>query len=765
MAYLEMKTGETYRLTFHNYEARYDLMARLRSGTLVFKNQKTGRLKKVGEEVFETMRITGGAVRLRFRSPTSDLPAECLGPDWRVDPDDPGLTQRERKDAKRAAKKVERARTILFYLLKWDARPDIKDSETPVTRLINECKEEAIAAGHHWVLSYSTLHRASKLGSPGDRSLTLLMSAYGVHDPAKRYPPFVLEGRDVAIDYFYSAATVGQDDGIARFFEIFDNAVARLNAAGLKPPKRLNRATVRRWILDADTYERHERKWGKEDADRKFHGTRPSIDAEFALQYVMIDHTLCDHWAIIVDQDGNEIFRARPWIVAAVDVYSEMILSLILTLEPPSLITVAACLKQILRPKGFLFDRYGDYKGSTSCWGTPFYLIVDNAWESAGVSFQTSCESIGIRVKWAPVRTGEYKTFVEHLFHVLNKQVWHKSKGGVPKKPHVMSRLRLKPRAETERTIPELEALAWDYIVTIRHMDDCKRRNMPRAKAWTSSLQKVKRHMLDDMTAVDSQFGQVVTATLTREGVRTGGHRFHSYAGTSSLLDSLVRHAAPRKQSRDPLSTANIDIHVVKDLTDCSFVNIWDFVRKDYVKLPNVDERFTQGLSWNTAKLIKDFSGSNGLPFETDEEKMAARAAFSRKLDREIPVLPFREARRAVRTKLREIGRVPGEIVEAYAKSTVVGMAPTDVPMEFAGRLQAGDRIPPSGIRRGRPRKSSRARKQKAMASPSENIQDAVNAVRRPLPETTPSTQPDQRDLFEIEDPQAYLARLAEDLE
>ncbi|TDK39254.1 hypothetical protein E2F50_03785 [Rhizobium deserti] len=766
MSQLPMQPGQTFRIRSKaaGEGAIFDFKERLRSGRLVFVNQTTGRTRTIDENEFELMRGVGNAALLRYRFASDQRPREHIEPAMLADPNNQKLTNKQRAAAEAASVKYEKARAVLFFIRKWDEAPEVADSRRPVEALTRRFRNEAAAQGITWLPSYSTLHRARRIGQPGQRTLAMYLGDHGVHDPEKRYPPFVLEAKQAAIDFYWSERGVEQLDAISRFFELFDIGVRKLVAAGLKPPKRVDRTTVRLWILKAETYERHCKKYGRPSADRQFHGSSPSIDAEHALQYVMIDHTRCDQWAIVLDEDGNEIFRERPWIVAAVDVYSELVLSLILTLEPPSLTTVTACLKQVMKPKNFLLERYGEYKGATTGWGAPFYLVVDNGWENVGKSFQTGCESLGIRVKWAPVKTGEYKTFVEHLFHVLNKQVWHKGDGAVPFKPSEMSALQLKPREEATRTVAELEALGWDYLVTRHNLEDCRRRRMARARAWSKSLEKVGRNILDDVSALDRALGAVDSASLTRDGVLVDGHRFHDAALTGRLLDSLVRHAPPSRQPRSRLRGATIPVQVVKDPTDCSFVNVWDFAAKEYVRLPNVDRRFSSGLSWHGAGLIKDFARKVNAAFHSDEEKLAARSAFTHKLSGDIAVLPFAEQRKAVRIRQRELERAPGDIVEAYAEPSPMGMSTAELPNGMAAVLQAGNRIPSKGVRRGRPKKAGKTQRSDLRAAhPKAGVAAASTQQSASPRPTTPC--PTRENYYVVSDSKSLLDDLAKDLD
>lgn len=71
-------------------------------------------------------------------------------------------------------------------------------------------------------------------------------------------------------------------------------------------------------------------------------GTVPSIGTP--LEQVQIDHTVVD--VMVVDERDRQPI-GRPYLTAAIDVFSRCVLGLVLTLEPPSAVSVGLCLGQV----------------------------------------------------------------------------------------------------------------------------------------------------------------------------------------------------------------------------------------------------------------------------------------------------------------------------------------------------------------------------------------------------------------------------------
>lgn len=761
MLALDLRAGETYRLINRHKEIVCDFVEAKRSGKLVFENQCTGRRFRLAETLFAEMRSEGKAIRLRHLKNGS----ETTGFDPRVvlDPLECQISRVERDARQKTAWKYDRARTLHFYAEQFDKHAGHKTSTSALTRLIRSLRKEAREEGFVWELSSSTLSRALRIGEPGNRTVRAYYEHYYGHDPGARWPPFTLQLKEEAIAYFYSSPTVEIEDGVNRFLSDFDKEAERRIASGQAPLARPSRETVRLWIRKAESEELCIRKWGRRAGLRRYGGQSQPIEADRILQYVIFDHTMIDAWARIVDQDGHPIFAERPWLVVAMDVRSRAILAAIITFEPPSLLTIMQAVKQVVRRKTFLIAQYGDHKGATDCYGKPDTVLVDNAWENTGRSFKACLENAGISVIWAPVFTPEYKSYCERFFKTLNDCIWHKLESGIPFKPHEMSLRKLDPKAKAELLIEQLQALVWDFIVTIYHVEVSNGIGCAPALEWRRFIRGGHRPMIDDVRSLDRLFGGVVTCQLTTRGITHEGHRFHDPRATTELLDSLLRFSKRGQQRRSSLSTGSVMVTVTKDPSDCSYVEVSDFNRKRFVRLPNVDRNFSAGCDWHTARLVREHAEQENIAFHSDEEKAAARDAFRRKLEPKIKNLPYREARKLVPSHRRELRLVPGDtIFEALVEPSVTGLESHDLPMNSAMRYRDDEGYPAKGHRRGG-KKATRASlrgKRRAAAAKVEAEARATTARR-----SSPASPETPRNTVIVDDPQALLKGLAEDLD
>lgn len=120
---------------------------------------------------------------------------------------------------------------------------------------------------------------------------------------------------------------------------VLHREIARACAArGLKSP---TRNTVAQRISMLNPVEVGRRREG-EDAVRPLQSAGGDVPvAGSILEQVQIDHTVID--VVIVDEHERRSI-GRPYLTVAIDVYSRTLVGMVVTLEPPSAVSVGLCL-------------------------------------------------------------------------------------------------------------------------------------------------------------------------------------------------------------------------------------------------------------------------------------------------------------------------------------------------------------------------------------------------------------------------------------
>jgi putative transposase len=724
------------------------------NGVLKFVRASTDLEVFISKNDWETMRSDGRACRIQVVRRGSGT-VEDIDPLSLLNPDEPNIKPSEKKKRLLAKKRLDDARVLRFLAMAYDEMP-AGYGHVGVNAFIKDGLE---GTKFNWTPSAGALLRAlDRCGEPGNRPLSAFLSKRGQKHGGQRWPDKVLEYAVEMNVTFWAKREVSQKEVIAEFYDCLKKEndrrqaeVVKLNEArrekglpdlreeevslDLKALPRPTKETLRLWINAGENYWSCKTKYGDEKARRRFIGRGRPIKATRALEYVMIDHTRIDAWAVIYDEDGVKTLVERPWLTLAIDVYSRAIVGAVITFENPSVYSALLSLRQVVRKKQFLIDRFGHHKGATDCWGKPATVIVDNAWEFVGMSFQVCCEACGIDVIWAPVKSGEFKSYAERAFGTLNTMLWHKLEEGIPFKPHEMSALNLHPEVKAVHTREWLFDRMWEVIVTDYHVNPHGEEQIVPAIRWRASLLDKGRWTVDDVRELDKLLGRSDIVLLTAEGVRLDNHRFHDQQVTTVLLDRLLRYSKKRDQRKGPKSSGTIPLLCTWDPSDCSFIHLWDFVQKRNVRLPNIHPKFSSGLSWKTAAEIMKFKIERNLAFHTDDERYAARAAFSRSLREKIPFIPYRDARKTA-AELDRPQLVDGDtVVRVKGPPLIDESEPPEIPQGLPAREREDDRLREKAPRRGGAAATRKAKKTSAANRARENAERERQAKTVAKPE------------------------------
>lgn len=751
----DAKVGELYAVMVpdHNAAPILEFKKRLSNGILRFTKAGTDQEFNFHQAQWNDMRSDRRACRItEVKRGRSAAEIEDIDPLSLLDPNEPQITLKEQKARLLAAERLAKARMLRFYVMRYDEAPPGR-GEVGIRNFIDGLYEEARSAKHFLKPSWQQVIRAvDDHGVPGERPLSAFLAKNGRHNRSKRWPEFTLELAVTMNSDYWSIKTKRKTDVISDFYAAFDpeneRRATELEAlqksrsdqglppfeeaeipSDLRPLTRPSRETLRLWINAGENYWSWSEKYGKTAARRRFLGRGRPIEATAPLEYVMIDHTRCDAWAAVYNENGTRVVVERPWLTLAIDCFSRMILGAVLTYEGPSVYSAMQCLRQVVRNKRFLIDRYGYHKGATDGFGRPTTVIVDNAWEFTGLSFQVCCEACGIHVIWAPVKTGEFKAYAERAFGYLNGLIWHRLDAGIPYKPAEMTARGLDPRPKAIQTIEWMYDRMWEGIVKVYHVEPHGEEKIVPAIRWKEGLLAADgRPTLDDVGEFDKLLGKSARCQLTAEGIHLDGERFHDSTITTDLLSNLLRDA-PKRGQRKGLSSGKVFVLVTWDDGDASFVHVWDWRLRRNVRLPNWRREYSSGLPWYVAKKIQEFARLKNLAFHSDAERHAARAAYDRSLREEHPHLPFGQARKNA-AELSKPRLVDGEYADlvrervSETEKTVV-----DVPQTLPARERTDDRIQDPGVRRGgkaateksiRTRARNRARKLEEAKPPAE---------------------------------------------
>ena len=232
-----------------------------------------------------------------------------------------------------------------------------------------------------WVAQYRQIPSVAALLDP----------TWGVHPDARRLDVAV----ETVIRQTIDALHLSRPH--ATYVVVHEEVHRRCEREGLATPS-LNAVIRRIKALDPWIVAKHQ--LGREEANRRV-GPKPgSLSATAPLSIVQIDHNLVD---VHVVDDVHRKSIGRPWITLAIDVATRCVLGMHLSLEAPSVASVAACIAHACRPKERWLQA-NRIDAQWPLWGLPLQLSVDNAREFKTEALPKGCAQWAIEMtcaRWA----------------------------------------------------------------------------------------------------------------------------------------------------------------------------------------------------------------------------------------------------------------------------------------------------------------------------------------------------------------------------
>lgn len=187
-------------------------------------------------------------------------------------------------------------------------------------------------------------------------------------------------------------------------------------ARGFKAP---TRNTVARRISMLNPIEVGRRRKGAEAVRplQSAGGDVPVIGS--ILDQVQIDHTVID---VMVVDERERLSIGRPYLTVAIDVYSRAVVGMVVTLEPPSAVSVGLCLTHAVGDKRPWLERLGVEAGWPMS-GKPRSLYLDNAAEFKSEALRRGCEQHGIRLSYRPPGRPHYGGIVERVIGTAMRRI------------------------------------------------------------------------------------------------------------------------------------------------------------------------------------------------------------------------------------------------------------------------------------------------------------------------------------------------------
>lgn len=670
MVKIDAKKGDVYEILDPENPGAYDFVGIAKSGAIVLRNQETKERIKISRAEFDRLRGEGMAFRTVKEGVA--IGDGMLSPHFFLNPEDKGISARERKRRETKQKLMIEGRTLHFGVQLADSLGFANTTnDKKIAEFINKHERRFSDNGFGWIPSASALKRAFLKGRPGYRPLSLFVNDRHARPTSRRWPAWVLDIEKDMIKIHWSLKNSSSFEPAISFFlkRFYEEREKR--GETIEPP---DDSTLRRWINKSLNKARYAQKFNSRDAHKLFEGVSPRLKPIRPLEYVIVDQTLVDLYLVILNSDNEVVDIVQAWLVFAIDLYSRMVLGAYMSLEPPSVHTLMRVIRDVIKPKQRWLKRFGRYKGATDGWGRPHTIIFDNARENIGVSATTVLEAAGIHVEYAPIHTPEWKPWIERLFRTMN-ELWHTLPGGVPMRIEERRRTRTNFQKDAVYTLEEANLMLDERIVKCYHVENHSGIGMAPARKWAGGFKNYRRDTVDNPEMLCRLIGKTKRVRLTNAGIKLDGQRYHDEAKITEVIRDMLPDAPKRYQGKRG-QKARIVVNAFFDPMDCSSINIVNEKTGELVNIPHVDAEDVQGMSFAVAKQIIVFAKKKQLRYHTRQERAQARWSFFEHMEERLLSAEKKEKRRIARNYQSEKATlIPGtHVEEEMAHPTPSGM-------------------------------------------------------------------------------------------
>ncbi|MEQ8376582.1 MAG: Mu transposase C-terminal domain-containing protein [Hoeflea sp. D1-CHI-28] len=379
-------------------------------------------------------------------------------------------------------------------------------------RVLAELPEQLTEGDVSWAMrqlnvSRATVFRLAKQFRDDARTSALLPNSSGPKPGMQSMDPAV---EVIVAHHFKAFYATRRKPTKTRFWR---EVAAGCKAKGLAPPsiRRLGR-----WLDLKDQAKLMARREGKDKADRRHLATPGTLTAARPLDIVQIDHTKAD--VTVVDPVSRRPL-GRPTLTVAIDVNTRMVLGFHLSLEPPSLLSVALCLTHAVMEK----THWLTARGVNTDWpahGIPRAIYVDNGAEFHARAFGLACAEYQIDLRYRPPGTPRYGGHIERLIGTMMGAV-HLLPGS--HFSNIFERGDLDAEAEAVMTLAELETWLALEITGSYHAHIHSALETTPSAAWGLRAGEPKVRMPADLRQFLVDFLPSEQRVLQRDGF----HLFH----------------------------------------------------------------------------------------------------------------------------------------------------------------------------------------------------------------------------------------------
>jgi putative transposase len=332
-----------------------------------------------------------------------------------------------------------------------------------------------------------------------------------------------------------------------RFSDLIREIAQLCDQRGLKAP---NYRTVRRRVQALDARLVTQRRYGTKVSDAKYKLLRASPFGRLEpLQLMQIDHTPVD---VIVVDEQDRLPMGRPWLTLAIDVGTRMAAGFSVSLDAPSVISVALALSHAVMPKDVWMAGFGiDLDWPIA--GLPQALHVDNGKDFDSAALLRGCQEYGIELEFRPPGNPHYGGHIERLIGTTMGAV-HLLPGTTSS--NTSQKGDYDPEGKAAMTLPELQQWLTLQMAGVYNHSLHSALGRPPIDVWKQRLGQARKPPRHPQNAEHFfiEFLPGERRTLQRDGIRL----FNIWYSDNILSPLVGRQQSPMLIKYDPRNLSRV---------------------------------------------------------------------------------------------------------------------------------------------------------------------------------------------------------------
>lgn len=429
--------------------------------------------------------------------------------------------------------------------------------------------------------------------------------------------------------------------------------------------------TIRNRIHKLSEYMVLKKRGSESIARTKFYPVPGKFEKSYPMELVQIDHTEVD--LQLVDDENREVI-GRTYLTVAIDVYSRMIVGYYLSLNPPSVTSVAMCITNMILPKEkTLLDL--DIDTNWDVWGFPDTIHVDNGAEFHSESIINAGLLYGINIEFRPIKKTHFGGHVESVIKTLMKAI-HEIPGTTFSNIHQKGEYNSEEKAVM--AFHELEKWLVTFITKIYHKRVHSKIKMTPEELWEIGLfggdapiGLLPKPSNPETILID--FLPIFKRTIQKNGISIDNINYY---------DNLLR---TKINIMDVKTKKKKQFIFKRDPRNIKYLWFYDDSTKEYYKINAADQSMPDIPLWEY-KLIKKSLKDNGIEKPSTFHLIEARDELNKQIEDSIKKtkkarrIKQRNKNKNIELKLNKNNKNNDDLIESNYNSKSNNIWDEDIP-------------------------------------------------------------------------------------